>query len=77
MWIRFMPTTSTTAPPMKTATQKPQKAGLKTMPSCSLVMWKARISGSPMSPRILKATEVVSRDTQLAANSFCLFIGTS
>ena len=69
-----MPTMSTRLPLMKMAIVNAQKAGLKTSPICSLVMWNAWLSGPAMSPRMANTIEAVAIDRQLATNSLCGFI---
>jgi hypothetical protein len=53
---------------------KPQNAGLRIAPICSLVRWKSVVSASAMSPRMENIIEVVRSDRQLATNSLRLFI---
>src|SRR5688572_8228914 len=69
-----MPTASTSAPLMKIATVNAQKAGLKISPICSLVSRNAALMAGATSPRMAKTIDVVTSDTQLATNSFCLSI---
>src|SRR5512138_2677586 len=56
------------------AIAKAQKAGLKTRPSCSLVMWKAALIALATSPRIAKDIDVVTSETALTVKSARLFI---
>src|SRR5688500_18581285 len=69
-----MPTASTSAPLMKIATVNAQKAGLMISPICSLVSWNAALIAGATSPGMAKTIDVVTSDTQLATNSFCLSI---
>ena len=69
-----MPTMSMRLPLTKMAIVNAQNAGLNTSPICSLVIWKARLSGPAMSPRMANTTDAVAIDRQLATNNRCRFI---
>ena len=69
-----MPSQSTSEPPMMIDRVKPQKAGLRMAPICSLVMWKSRVSASTMSPRMENTIDVVRSARQLATKSLRVFM---
>src|ERR1700755_783301 len=69
-----MPTKSTIDPLVTMAMAKAQNAGLKTRPSCSLVMWNAPLSAFATSPRMANDMDVVISDSALTTKRARLFI---
>ncbi len=69
-----IPSQSTSEPATMIESVKPQKAGERIAPICSLVRWKSTVRASAMSPRIENIIDVVTSETQLATKSLRLFM---